>query len=265
MHQLEVYTQYQLRLDTMTFSEASSSPSSGSEDSKDDFRYTIYEKVKLIYNRTGSTINGQRQWAKMLPENIWDLVGIESNRESLGDGMVKIYINPNVVGYEFEKSGGWNGVILENSDLTAFEIWFVRLMLTTSCVEFPAVKTEFYNEFTNMVAEKFANELKNTAEGDEWDSKGLEHFKNTVDFFTSRLAPVEAVLPAFPCKSSNLEKVSGPLPDKGEELALTRLITFAKSVKQIYPPGIILHIVSDGHVFSDCSKYFFFFRSHLQY
>ena len=42
------------------------------------------------------------------------------------------------------------------------------------------------------------------------------------------------------------------MPDKGEELALSRLIQFADSIAKIYPPGIIIWIVSDGHVFSDC-------------
>lgn len=103
-----------------------------------------------------------------------------------------------------------------------------------------------------MVSNAFAQELKHTVENDQWDDIGKAFFSKNVDFFTSRWQPLEAVLPAFPCKSSNVEKVAGEMPDKGEELALSRLIQFAASVKEIYPPGIIIWIVSDGHVFSDC-------------
>lgn len=238
----------------MTISEVSSSPSSSTQDCKDALTHTIYEKVKLIYNRTGTTINGQRAFSRILPEKFWDTITKEDNRTRLDNGVVEIYINPTIVGFEFKKADGWNGVLVENTELTDFERWFVKLMLTTSCIEFSSVKIDKYDEYTKKFAEKFADELKNTTDGDEWHLTGSENFRNTVDFFTSRFVPIEAVLPAFPCKSSNLEKVSGLLPDKGEELALTRLISFAKSVREIYPPAIILHIVSDGHVFSDCSK-----------
>ncbi|KAJ5107931.1 hypothetical protein N7456_004606 [Penicillium angulare] len=59
-------------------------------------------------------------------------------------------------------------------------------------------------------------------------------------------------LPAFPCKSSNLEKVAGVLPDRGEELALRRLYSVLRQIESIYEPGAKLCIISDGHVFSDC-------------
>lgn len=60
------------------------------------------------------------------------------------------------------------------------------------------------------------------------------------------------MLPAFPCKSSNFDKVGGLVPDKGEELALRRLIKATQDAAKIYPPGMKVWIVSDGHVFSDC-------------
>ena len=69
----------------------------------------------------------------------------------------------------------------------------------------------------------------------------------------SRNLRLELCLPAFPCKSSNLRKVLGVVPDKGEELALRRLHEFVRLVKEIYDPGARVLIVSDGHVFSDCS------------
>ena len=63
--------------------------------------------------------------------------------------------------------------------------------------------------------------------------------------------PISLVLPAFPAKSSNLEKVIGPLPDLGEELALRFLQERCDAIAEIYQPGAQLVICSDGRVFSD--------------
>ncbi|MBT3980207.1 MAG: L-tyrosine/L-tryptophan isonitrile synthase family protein [Bacteriovoracaceae bacterium] len=59
------------------------------------------------------------------------------------------------------------------------------------------------------------------------------------------------ILPAFPAKSSNPEKTSGPLPDLGEILALKTLNDFCHEVSKIYGPGIEITICSDGRVFND--------------
>ena len=104
------------------------------------------------------------------------------------------------------------------------------------------------------ITELFSSRLRNMVERDEWDATGRSYFEAQAHAFTCRGAPVEFALPAFPCKSSNGEKVSGVLPDKGEELALRELDEFAAAVDAIYPPGCKVWIVSDGHVFSDCSK-----------
>lgn len=63
--------------------------------------------------------------------------------------------------------------------------------------------------------------------------------------------PIKLVLPAFPAKSPNLRKVTGPLPDFGEELALRFLQERCDAVREIYAPGAELIICSDGRVFSD--------------
>lgn len=63
--------------------------------------------------------------------------------------------------------------------------------------------------------------------------------------------PVTFVLPAFPGKSPNPEKVLGPLPDHAEQLALSFLGIFCQRVKKYYPPGIKIILCSDGRVFSD--------------
>ena len=63
--------------------------------------------------------------------------------------------------------------------------------------------------------------------------------------------PVHFVLPAFPAKSRNPNKVLGPLPDLGERLATSFLESFCDQVAHFHEPGARITICSDGHVFSD--------------
>lgn len=63
--------------------------------------------------------------------------------------------------------------------------------------------------------------------------------------------PIELALPAFPCKSPNLDKVAGTLPDEGERIALATLERLCSEIEEIYPPGARVTICSDGHVFAD--------------
>lgn len=64
-------------------------------------------------------------------------------------------------------------------------------------------------------------------------------------------SPVTFVLPAFPGKSPNPEKVLGALPDHAEWISLKFLGELCQKIKQYYPPGIKIIICSDGRVFSD--------------
>lgn len=58
---------------------------------------------------------------------------------------------------------------------------------------------------------------------------------------------VPMVLPAFPAKSVNTtEKVLGPSPDFGEELALDRLNDLCMRIQKIYEPGAMVLIATDG-------------------
>ncbi|WP_231839303.1 L-tyrosine/L-tryptophan isonitrile synthase family protein [Bdellovibrio bacteriovorus] len=66
-----------------------------------------------------------------------------------------------------------------------------------------------------------------------------------------RNEPVTFVLPAFPGKSPNPEKVLGALPDYAEQLALQFLGNLGQQVRQYYSPGIKIILCSDGRVFSD--------------
>ncbi|MFV8258569.1 L-tyrosine/L-tryptophan isonitrile synthase family protein [Bdellovibrio bacteriovorus] len=66
-----------------------------------------------------------------------------------------------------------------------------------------------------------------------------------------RNEPVTFVLPAFPGKSPNPEKVLGAFPDYAEQLALEFLGRLGQRIKKYYPPGIKIILCSDGRVFSD--------------
>lgn len=63
--------------------------------------------------------------------------------------------------------------------------------------------------------------------------------------------PVTFVLPAFPGKSPNPEKVLGYLPDYAEKLSLRFLENLCQGIKKFYKPGIKIILCSDGRVFSD--------------
>jgi pyoverdine/dityrosine biosynthesis protein Dit1 len=63
--------------------------------------------------------------------------------------------------------------------------------------------------------------------------------------------PVTFVLPAFPGKSPNTEKVLGHLPDYAEKLSLNFLGKLCQRIKSFYQPGINIILCSDGRVFSD--------------
>ncbi len=63
--------------------------------------------------------------------------------------------------------------------------------------------------------------------------------------------PVTFVLPSFPGKSPNREKVLGTLPDYAEQLSLQFLGRLCGKVREYYSPGIKIVLCSDGRVFSD--------------
>ncbi|MDF1758969.1 MAG: isocyanide synthase family protein [Coxiellaceae bacterium] len=78
-----------------------------------------------------------------------------------------------------------------------------------------------------------------------------EQHIETVMRAVSRHDAVTFVLPAFPGKSPNHEKVLGVLPDYAERLSLIFLNDLAKTIKSFYAPGVKIILCSDGRVFSD--------------
>ncbi|MGW3952334.1 L-tyrosine/L-tryptophan isonitrile synthase family protein [Streptomyces sp. NPDC004752] len=72
-----------------------------------------------------------------------------------------------------------------------------------------------------------------------------------VERFMKEGVPIHFVMPAFPAKSANRQKVLGKLPDLAERLSLEFLQSFCDYVSHHYGPGARITICSDGHVFSD--------------
>ena len=72
-----------------------------------------------------------------------------------------------------------------------------------------------------------------------------------VEFFMEQGKPLHFVIPAFPVKSPNPQKVLSRLPDMGEQIALQFLQSLCEQIRELYTPGARITICSDGRVFSD--------------
>ena len=110
-------------------------------------------------------------------------------------------------------------------------------------------------ESARRIREVFEQKLQNSSPNDQWISGGgRDYFEDRVFGFTERQSRVDFCIPAFPCKSSHPGKTNGIYPDRAEMIALDVLRSFTQSVGEIYEPGGKIWIISDGHVFSDCSE-----------
>lgn len=72
-----------------------------------------------------------------------------------------------------------------------------------------------------------------------------------VQYFIDSNRPVHIILPAFPAKSPNKNKVLGTLPDLGEEIALLSLQSMCEDIARVYKPGAEITICADGRLFAD--------------
>lgn len=146
----------------------------------------------------------------------------------------------------------------EDEETRIFSQWLdTFLLLETSLSPDPRtehVRNEKSNQITEDVTVLFSTTLRNIASNDQWDT-GVDLFRQRVLKFVARNERIQMALPAFPCKSPNPRKVGSDGPDLAERIALQTLRDFGQSVKKIYPPGVALWVISDGHVFSDCSKF----------
>lgn len=86
-------------------------------------------------------------------------------------------------------------------------------------------------------------------------NKGMPKFLLVVEKFVRNNTKVKMCLPAFPFKSANKTyKVLGALPDKAEEIALSRMNEICIRIGEIYKPGAKLTVISDGLVYNGKSS-----------
>lgn len=62
--------------------------------------------------------------------------------------------------------------------------------------------------------------------------------------------PISLLLPAFPWKNPNSDKVLSSSPDFGEELGLARLNHLCEELGKVHPHGAHLTLVADGPVYN---------------
>ncbi|OKL58068.1 hypothetical protein UA08_06627 [Talaromyces atroroseus] len=72
-----------------------------------------------------------------------------------------------------------------------------------------------------------------------------------VKAYIAENAPITMVLPAFPWKNPNLDKVIGSGPDLGEELGLSRLNDICQEISRFYVYGARLMLICDVPVYND--------------
>ncbi len=119
-------------------------------------------------------------------------------------------------------------------------------------------------EFNNhAVAEKIfshiikfrrrCNDIQHYTEEEE-EQKLRDNHLPFINHFVKNNEKIIFVLPAFPVKSPNQEKVIGKLPDMAEKLSLEFLNSLCEDIKAYYKPGAEIIICSDGHVFADLIK-----------
>lgn len=220
----------------------------GNEGQSIYFRYQgsyLRDSEGNLVHCTGS----QKQWV----QGNWSTI-----RSSHSKPDAKIYqsSSPDGQGYTTAIMIGNHGRIVDGD---AFEKFFVDLLLTQADLTTHTLPVSAAGEdadieaVTEQIVDLFDSYLRyDGGKGDQWKVSGRKYFTQRVRHFTSRKAKLEMCLPAFPCKSSNPDKVTGPDPDRGEELALERLHGFVTEIEKIYMPGAKLWVISDGHVFSDC-------------
>ncbi|KAK4120749.1 hypothetical protein N657DRAFT_542630, partial [Parathielavia appendiculata] len=88
--------------------------------------------------------------------------------------------------------------------------------------------------------------------GDNHKWLGREKFLPPVEQYVRSQQSIKMILPSFPWKSVNrVDKVTGALPDLGEELALARLNAICVDIGKVYEHGAEIHIATDGLAFND--------------
>ena len=101
------------------------------------------------------------------------------------------------------------------------------------------------------ILEKKLLSIRLESQGDLYYQCGRNELVKQVQACMEERRAIQFLLPAFPCKSPNLEKVAGTLPDAAEFYALTHLNRICQEIDTIYQHGCEFVIWNDGCVFGD--------------
>ncbi|PVH95939.1 hypothetical protein DM02DRAFT_476428, partial [Periconia macrospinosa] len=125
----------------------------------------------------------------------------------------------------------------------------------TPLEEFPPQVTELEKLASDIldVIQRYGKHLApKEGEGKQEEWIGRPMFMERVLTQLRRGEAIKMILPAFPWKSINkVDKVTGILPDLGEELALARLNQMCEDIRAVYSFGGEVHLATDGLVFDD--------------
>lgn len=111
------------------------------------------------------------------------------------------------------------GVLIKADDADpdeSLDDFFMDLVLR--CTQQTVQPGDSQNVGTNLesteekIVDIFENGIRNVAPEDQWPTSGRAFFLRQLKHYTSRNAKIELVLPAFPCKSSNPDKVGNDFP-----------------------------------------------------
>lgn len=216
---------------------------------------TTFARIHFFYTRSNDEVLSVRRQrrATMETANLWRTICSATRRGETAFG-VSVFGSGNYLLFEQPRDGRTVGFLTEAFDPSEFDVWFLLTMLANVTAAGKAKRVPSEAEAcaaAEAITALFEQTIKNTGVLDLW-AQGRGGFLASVEFYTRRGLPVEFVLPAFPCKLSNLAKVSGVEPDCGEAMALQRIVDFVRAIEAIYAPGGHFYVVSDGHVFSDC-------------
>lgn len=87
---------------------------------------------------------------------------------------------------------------------------------------------------------------------DKYEEVGKPILHSKIASFVDKGEVIDFVMLGFPFKSTNKrDKVLGDMPDMAEKITIDNFADFNNKIKQVYQPGVKIHMVSDGYVFND--------------
>ncbi|EED22843.1 conserved hypothetical protein [Talaromyces stipitatus ATCC 10500] len=101
-----------------------------------------------------------------------------------------------------------------------------------------------------QVLKSFSQHIRKPGSEENFE-KVLDAVQGRIKEYIAENAPITMVLPAFPWKNPNLDKVLGPDPDLGEELGLSRLNDICQEISKFYIYGARLLLICDVPVYND--------------